>query len=44
MVRNTNGGALFVIREITMGPSMRGKRVQFDDETFDALDLLAPTA
>jgi hypothetical protein len=22
-------------------PSMRGKRVQFDDETFNALDLLA---
>jgi hypothetical protein len=27
--------------EIRKGPSMPGKRVQFDDETWNALDLLA---
>jgi hypothetical protein len=41
MARNTTGRPVFAIREIMMEPFMRGKRVQFDDETFNALDLLA---
>jgi hypothetical protein len=40
MVRNTNDCPLFAMGETMMEPSMRGKRVQFDDETFNALDLL----